>query len=287
MIRCAFAADLHGSTSRYDKLSKIIALERPQGVFLGGDLLPSFLQPSQPERLSYGDFIEQYMVKEFSRLREEMQEAYPRVFVIMGNDDGRLLESLLEASETHHLWEYVHMRSVLFGRFRIYGYSYIPPTPFFLKDWERYDVSRYTDPGCISPEEGKHSVPVDMAKERRATIREDLDRLAGEDNLDNAVFLFHAPPYGTNLDRTALDGRMIDHVPIDPHIGSIAIRRFIEARQPLLTLHGHVHESAALTHSWQDRIGQTFAFSAAHEGPELAVVRFDLEHLDGASRELV
>jgi uncharacterized protein len=54
-----------------------------------------------------------------------------------------------------------------------------------------------------------------------------------------------------------------------------------------LTLHGHVHESARLTGSWQDKIGKTYAFSAAHDGPELAVVRFELSNLAGATRELI
>jgi Icc-related predicted phosphoesterase len=71
------------------------------------------------------------------------------------------------------------------------------------------------------------------------------------------------------------------------HIGSVAIRRFIESRQPLLTLHGHVHESARLTSAWRQRIGRTLCLSAAHDGPELALVRFDLDEPDGASRELV
>jgi Icc-related predicted phosphoesterase len=120
-----------------------------------------------------------------------------------------------------------------------------------------------------------------------ATIREDLDLLAGDADLSRAVFLVHTPPYRTLLDRAALDGRMVDHAPLDVHVGSIALRRFIESRQPLLTLHGHVHESARLTGAWRDRIGRTHAFSAAHDGPELALVRFDPGDLDSASRELL
>jgi Icc-related predicted phosphoesterase len=79
----------------------------------------------------------------------------------------------------------------------------------------------------------------------------------------------------------------VDHVPLDVHVGSIALQRFIAARQPLLTLHGHVHESARLSGSWQDRIGRTHLFTAAHDGPELALVRFDPENLDGATRQLL
>jgi Icc-related predicted phosphoesterase len=70
-------------------------------------------------------------------------------------------------------------------------------------------------------------------------------------------------------------------------VGSIAIKRFMESRQPLLTLHGHIHESARLTQSWRDRIERTHSFSAAHEGPELAVIRFDPENLDAATRDLI
>ena len=80
---------------------------------------------------------------------------------------------------------------------------------------------------------------------------------------------------------------MVDHVPLDVNVGSIAVKRFIESRQPLLTLHGHIHESARLTGSWRDRIGRTNLFSAAHDGPELCLVCFDLENPDDATRELV
>ena len=67
------------------------------------------------------------------------------------------------------------------------------------------------------------------------------------------------PPCDTLLDRAALDEKMIDYVPPDVHVGSIAIQRFIEERQPGLTLHGHVHESARLTGQWQQRFGRTVA----------------------------
>ncbi|MEJ2636882.1 MAG: hypothetical protein P8184_16535 [Calditrichia bacterium] len=105
--------------------------------------------------------------------------------------------------------------------------------------------------------------------------------------LINSIFLFHTPPYQTALDRAALDGKMIDYAPLDVHVGSIAVKRFIVGRQPLITLHGHVHESARITGKWQEKIGRTYAFSAAHDGPELALVKFDPEHPEKARRELL
>ncbi|MBI2071801.1 MAG: hypothetical protein HYT81_01985, partial [Gemmatimonadetes bacterium] len=95
------------------------------------------------------------------------------------------------------------------------------------------------------------------------------------------------PPFDTALDRAGLDSRSVDHVPLDVHVGSIAVRQFIETRQPPVSLHGHVHESARLTGRWSERIGRTHAFSAAHDGPELALVRFDPDNLERASRELL
>jgi Icc-related predicted phosphoesterase len=80
---------------------------------------------------------------------------------------------------------------------------------------------------------------------------------------------------------------LIDHVPVDVHVGSIAIKQFIEEKQPLLTLHGHIHESARITGSWKERIGNTFCFSAARDGPELALVRFDPDSPENTSRILV
>lgn len=122
---------------------------------------------------------------------------------------------------------------------------------------------------------------------RHGTIREDLDQLFRQDDLSRAILLLHTPPYRTKLDRAALDGRVVDHVPVDVHVGSIAVRQLIEQRQPLLTLHGHIHESARMTGSWLDRIGQTYMYSAAHDGPELALVWFDLKNPGAAERQLV
>ena len=174
-----------------------------------------------------------------------------------------------------------------FGRHPVYGYACIPPSPFRLKDWERYDVSRFVDPGSYPPEEGWHTGPADPSGPGRPTIQGELAEMVGEDDLREAILLVHVPPYGSKLDRAALDGKAVDHAPLDVHVGSIAVRRLIEARQPLLTLHGHVHESARLTGSWSDRIGRTVCLSAAHDGPELAVVRLESARPEAATRELV
>jgi len=286
-MRCFFVADLHGHRDRYEKLWAAIEESAPAAVFLGGDLLPSGLgRMVSPDR-DGADFVNGFLARGFDRLRRRLGKRYPRVLLILGNDDSRLEEPAVGDVEAQGLWVYVHDRAYAFSDVHVVGYANVPPTPFGLKDWERYDVSRYVPPGCVSPEEGWRSVPVPPHETRYATIQGDLDALTRGVPADNAVLLAHAPPDRTNLDRVANDGKTIDHVPLDLHVGSVAIRRVIERWQPRLALHGHIHESARLTGSWRDRIGRTHLFGGAHDDAELALVRFRLDALDEATRELI
>jgi len=286
MSLCFFVSDLHGKIDRYQKLNTATLQEKPTAVFFGGDLLPSG-SVSYEQGKPIENFVLDFLVPEFLQLKKQMDDAYPRIFLILGNDDGKSNEGQVIQGMKAGLWEYIHDRTVSFGKFYVYGYSYIPPTPFLLKDWERYDVSRYVDPGCVSPTDGWRTDKLTENEIAHATIMKDINRLVVDEALSQAIFLFHAPPYQTSLDRANLDGKKIDRVPIDVHVGSIAIKRFIKEKQPLLTLHGHVHESARITGSWKERIGNTYCFSAAHDGPELALVRFDPTQPENASRELI
>jgi len=285
MKSCFFISDLHGRIDRYQKLFAKIEEELPNILFLGGDILPPVFY--SPANNDYDDFFEDILLKGFVKLKRNLGSSYPKVFLILGNDDGAYYENSIVGAEDLGVWKYIHNKKIKLGEYNIYGYNYVPPTPFQLKDWERYDVSRYVDPGCISPEDGKHSKKLEKNEIKYSTIFNDIEKLVQEKNLDKSIFLFHSPPYKTKLDRAALDGKMISHVPLDVHVGSIAIKRFIENQQPLLTLHGHIHESAEITGTWKDRIGKTYSFSAAHNGSELALVKFNLESLDKSERELI
>jgi len=60
------------------------------------------------------------------------------------------------------------------------------------------------------------------------------------------LLVSHTPPVQTNTDRLA-NGN---------HVGSRAVRAFIEEKQPLLCLTGHIHESRG-----QDNIGRTLVLN--------------------------
>lgn len=287
MSECVFVSDLHGHRDRYQKLVRWIQDKKPAAVFIGGDILPGGSILNTHPNSIFNDFIKQYLFPEFCQLKANLLEAYPQVFIIMGNDDPRIEEDKLILGDTEGLWHYIHNRHIQWGKYTVFGYSYVPPTPFLLKDWERYDVSRFVDVGAVSPEAGYFTVPVKESDKRWSTIEKDLEALTSDHDISKAIYLFHAPPYHTNLDRADLDNKMIDYAPLDVHIGSIAIQRFIKNRQPLITLHGHVHESSRITGQWRDQIDSTFLYSAAYDGHELAIICFDPDHPELAYRELI
>jgi Icc-related predicted phosphoesterase len=95
-----------------------------------------------------------------------------------------------------------------------------------------------------------------------------------------AIFNFHCPPYDTGIDQgPRLDGDLrmqqgLGGIEMHP-VGSTACRRVIEEYQPLLALHGHLHESRG-TH----RLGRTLCLNPGSEYTE-GILRGALIDLEG------
>jgi Icc-related predicted phosphoesterase len=90
-----------------------------------------------------------------------------------------------------------------------------------------------------------------------------LDAMIAElDDPGQAVFNLHVPPYDTQLDMApALDAELrvrystAGDMLLAP-VGSRSVRERIEREQPVLTLHGHVHESRG-----RAKLGRTVCFN--------------------------
>lgn len=72
-----------------------------------------------------------------------------------------------------------------------------------------------------------------------------------------SVFNFHCPPYNTNIDKAPKLDKNLKPVTVAgavawEHVGSKSVRQEIEKYQPIIGLHGHIHES-----SGQDKLGST------------------------------
>ena len=277
-MKCIFVSDLHGNQERYSNLFNIIEKEAPQAVFIGGDILPNAFTKKLKA------FVVKTILEKIKKINKKVKTSF---FIILGNDDPRSFEELFLNADKEKILHYVHNNTVKFHDYNITGYSFVPPTPFRLKDWEKYDVSRFVDVGAISPEEGTRTIDIPEDNKRYSTISEDLEKLSKKSPPNNTIYLFHSPPYNTNLDLADIKDKKVDYAPVDIHIGSIAIERFIKKYKPFLTLHGHAHESVTLSGKWMQKIGKTYCFTAAHDGPELALIRFDTNLLDSATRSLI
>jgi Icc-related predicted phosphoesterase len=87
-------------------------------------------------------------------------------------------------------------------------------------------------------------------------------------NTENAIFALHCPPVNTELDiAPKLDATLRPVVERGglkmDHVGSTAVRKTIEKYQPLLGLHGHIHESKGSA-----KIGRTLCLNAGSEYSE-------------------
>jgi uncharacterized protein len=111
------------------------------------------------------------------------------------------------------------------------------------------------------------------------TAREITDAALGEKiealvrqvpDVARCVFNLHDPPKESSLDLCAMvqEGDPPRHIlkagqPVMQSAGSVSVRRAIETHQPLLSLHGHIHESPGVI-----RIGRTLCVNPGSEYSE-------------------
>lgn len=258
MFKLLYTSDLHGSKLLYERLAKRASEKDINAVAIGGDLCPRGGSALKETVSIQKDFLEKFMLPLFRKMDKD-------VFLIMGNDDFRINAGILENSSIKNI-KYIHKKSARICRnCFIAGYGFVNPTPFRLKDWEKDEGVDSIKPAAIFPEE------IRTAEKESGTIMHDLAELGGLSNPKSTVYVIHAPPFNTNL----------DVVTGGAHVGSTAVRQFIEDEQPRLTLHGHIHESPEMSGSWKDRIKKTICINVGSSYPQgrLNCAVIDLEDL--------
>lgn len=259
-----FTSDLHGQADFYEQALALAATGRPPALIVGGDLGPHAAGDAGPRRQRL--FLEGLLV-EFARRLREVSPA-TRLLLLMGNDDWRANHDVLDQNDGG-LWHVLHDRVVEVDGVRVAGLSWVPITPFALKDWERWEDGEDESPmrlqGWVSGPEGPREFAFDAA-DRTPTIAAALESLAGRTAPADTLFVLHSPPHGTKCDVMA-GGH---------HVGSRAIRAFVERHQPPLVLSGHIHESPRVSGAWRDAVGRTVVVNPGQFGsPKLCGVWFD------------
>jgi Icc-related predicted phosphoesterase len=282
--RILFATDLHGSAKCFRKFINAAPIYRADVLVLGGDLAGKAIQTIVPEaggrwrcrfigvdynveegpdlealerliedhgyypyRAEHGE-VEALeaggeMEALFAKLMEERLTAWLELaddrlrptgvplFLMLGNDDPDSLRALLDAAPwgTHAEGRVV----MLDDRHEMMSWGYSNITP-----WQSHREQ--------------------TEEQLAASLRQIA---AGLKDPERAVVNVHVPPFGTQLDDApVLDAdlrvvQVLGQVKFAA-VGSTAVRDFLLETQPLLGLHGHVHESAGIR-----RLGRTIAIN--------------------------
>lgn len=259
-----FTSDLHGQMGLYEQVLAEAAAGRPSAVIIGGDLGPH--AEGAPGVRHQRLFLEGFLVEFARRLRDAVPGV--QLLLLMGNDDWAANHDVLER-EDGRLWRVLHERVLEVDGVRVAGLSWVPITPFRIKDWERWEDGEPESPlrlaGFRSGAGGVHEHVFDPSA-RTPTIAEALAALAARTSPGETTFVLHSPAHGTACD--AMSG--------GAHVGSRAIRAFVEQHQPRLTLSGHIHESPRVTGAWRDRLGASVCVNPGQFGsPRVCGVWFD------------
>ncbi len=279
MMKLLYCSDLHGSEAHYARLVDLALDRRPSVLVLGGDLLPDD-SALDPARMGHGQ--PEFVHRQFRQFAATLRESRDlrSVLVIFGNHDWRSSASAMrELADDGLVTILDHTKAVEIDGLSFLGYSYTPPTPWFVKDFERLDQASDQPPllgGARWDERFSRSSAhsADHLFAGATTIADDMAELkvpAGP-----WVFVAHAPPFGSDLDRT--QGQKA--------LGSRAIRAAIEKYQPVLSLHGHIHESPEVTGEFRQNINKTVAINPGQRRCALDYAEIQIDVAKGKVTEV-
>jgi len=200
--------------------------------------------------------VEEVMFKEMeARLRkwldllvEKIDTKSTLVVVMPGNDDELFIDEVIKSYEDRGII-YPLGKVLEIEGYEVVSSPYVNPTPW--------------------------NTPREMEEKKLEKHFEEL--VSKLRNPSSAILNFHCPPYGTNIDlapkltkdlRPVAVAGMVQY----EHVGSKALRKVIEKYQPLIGLHGHIHES-----SGADKIGRTVVLNPGSEYSEGVLRGFIIE----------
>lgn len=281
-MKFLYTSDLHGEIYLYQELLSLAVSSSSEAMAIGGDLLPSFPATRRYEDMipNQKTFVDQFLSGFFNRVLET--SAIRQIFLIAGNWD--LGYSYLFREPAERIVDLNRRSYRLENGYELLGYPFVPPTPFRPKDFEKMDDREAPWPPQKNPSYIRSSDQTDELRpidpylylRERETIEEDLDRLPKPLRQERTIYIMHSPPFGTRLD--LIQG--------GKSAGSRSIKTFIQKNQPLLTLHGHIHESPELSGTYVDRIGETLSINPGQwigktrDISKLHAVTFEVERIE-------
>ncbi|HHS12693.1 MAG TPA: hypothetical protein ENN03_02865 [bacterium] len=265
-MRILFTSDLHGNPVFYQDILRLTERGTVNRIILGGDLLPGRGHGDESLKEQHR-FIEEVFIPFLEKVHD--QGLSPTLCLLGNNDWQDVLPRLSELDRQGLLWNLHDHDCPVEDCLTVKGYPFVPPTPFPPKDFEKRDLTG--DPVKTTTYYPVISIEAKLRRAnetewftRRPSIEEDLAQWTLKET-ENTILVMHSPPHDTMLDR------LYNARPA----GSRAIRAFIETHQPLLTLHGHVHESPVVSGKIWDRLGKTLCINPGQSSGLLSALTID------------
>lgn len=290
-IRCFMCSDLHAANRTYRKLLNAIKMNVYEAnvVLIAGDLTGKAIVPIIAQgngRYSATFLDQQYTTETETDLHTVKQNIsdigyYPFVTdqdeVDALSSDSAKMKELFRQQMIQRVGEWVALAEERIGRSGVQFYmmpgndddtgvdamiaesSYvINPVGKTMKLDEYHEMISF-DYANPTPWHTPREWSEDEYYERIKTSASKLK------NVGSAVFMIHVPPYDSGLDTAPeLDKNLRPRVTMGDvlriPVGSTGVRRALQELQPLVSVHGHVHEAAG-----QSKIGRTTCFNAGSE----------------------
>jgi len=257
-LKIIFVTDIHGSTRVFRKALNATKMFNIDYLVLGGDLVGKGVLPLYKQGDRY------YDINGMPFEKSDIEQINKNGYYVYTLDSKKELENLTATDIDKIYAKFVEEQLTSWFELTRNKISSIPivwnfgnDDPLFLEEIFKkhevevkdvFELDNSSSPLLIvncsytneTPYKSFRIVP-DYLLFNKA--EEKIKEALGYSN--NLIFNFHAPPYNTKIDKALVNGKW-------EHVGSRAVRELIEKYQPLLGLHGHVHES-----SDKDKIGNT------------------------------
>ncbi|HEY9244873.1 MAG TPA: hypothetical protein VIP48_22980 [Streptosporangiaceae bacterium] len=280
-MRVFFATDIHGSEVCWRKFLNSAAFYKADLVVLGGDvtgkvMVPIVAHSGYWQTTVRGETIRMDTQTELDEVQKQIRNKgyYPSIVTpdelqTLSNEEGAV-DRRFSQEMTASLDRWLDMAD---GKLK--G-GQIPCILNGGNDdiWEIDDIIESSP--CVTFGEAKsldldgfhlvsmgwtNPTPWDTFREApEEELKQKIDAVVGQiPDMERAIFNFHAPPYGTGLDEApALDEnlRPMHGGAVMKPVGSKAVRDAINSYQPMLSVHGHIHESRGVK-----KMGRTLAIN--------------------------
>ena len=310
-LRLFYASDLHGSDLCWRKFVNAAEHYDAHALIMGGDLTGKALVPIIRRNGSYTALV---IGEERTANSDEERAELERAIRMNGfyplevtedqhramRDDASVREKLFSKAMVEELARWISLANERLGGSDVA--IYVMPgndDPWFIDEvLEAGGVVTACDGRIVRV--GDHEMvscgfsnptPWNSPRELGETeLYEKISLLAERlESPEMAIFNLHVPPHGSGLDTAMeLDAELRPVLTAgQPHqipVGSSAVRQLIEEYQPMLALHGHIHESRGIT-----RIGRTVAINPGSDyaGGRIDGCVVDLEIAGVKSYQLV